>query len=203
MSSGCVDSAKSDAIGKLRRSGRWHLVLIWHTAPSKTRRGSLPSAKTTFSLLQQCLRAIFPERRWFSTIQLLAISLRSSLAVSGVFGHLPVALKFPDPEAARSLASLLHCVLQKEGRAPARRPPQVVKGASSRIVGRAQISTRCPGDDLPPSRLEDSANRLCAAKQLSSLGVFNNYQRTKRTQGARLKQFHARTNFFHRRDRKG
>ena len=50
VSSGCVDSAKSQAMGKLRRSGKWHLVLTWHTVLSKTRRGSLPSANTTLSL---------------------------------------------------------------------------------------------------------------------------------------------------------
>ena len=37
----CVDSARSDAIGRLRRSGRWHLVFTWRTVLSRTRRGSL------------------------------------------------------------------------------------------------------------------------------------------------------------------
>ena len=79
---------KSDAIGKLRRSGKWHLVLTWHTVLSKTRRGSLPSAKTTFSLPTAMPKGNFSRAsamlRLVSTIQLLAISLRSKpCTVSG------------------------------------------------------------------------------------------------------------------------
>ena len=49
VSSGCVDSARSEAIGRLRRSDKWHLVLTWHTVLSRTRQGSFP-AKTKFNL---------------------------------------------------------------------------------------------------------------------------------------------------------
>ena len=88
VSSGCVDSARSDAIGRLRRSGRWHLVFTWHTVLSRTRRGSFPSAKTTFNLPTAMPKGNFSRAsamlRPVSTIQLLAISLRSKLCtVSG------------------------------------------------------------------------------------------------------------------------
>ena len=63
------------------------------------------------------------------------------------------------------------------------------------------------GNNLPPCRLEGSANRLCAAKQLQqSRHVFNNYHQHNKARtgkGAAQAVSHAWTNLFLIGDRKG
>ena len=100
VSSGCVDRC------------HWQAQALWQMVLSKTRRGSFPSAKTTFNLPTAMPKGHFSQAlamlRLVSTIQLLAISLRSKpCTVSGSSSAIfQLPSQFPDPAAARSLAFL-------------------------------------------------------------------------------------------------
>ena len=84
MSFGWVDRARSNAIGRLRRSGRQHRVLTWHTVLSRTGRGSFPSAKTTFNFPTATPKShcFLASVRLVATTQLLEISFLGCLPVT-------------------------------------------------------------------------------------------------------------------------